>query len=326
MSDNGARVAFIAVINSGTGTSTNAVMVYNRLTGVTERVDDGPSRVGYEVRISANGRYVAYDGSCTTCPILSGSRVVVRDLSWKRTFEPVVGFDGAVPNFSARIIELSADGRYLLLDSSRTNLVEGARGGNVFVFDRLTGATSHVSRGADGTQPNGVSFNASMNNGGARVAFHSQADSISPYPIDGLGNHLYVASLDLDNDGLHDHWERFFNDSPMLPGPDVDEDGDGLSNLEEFERGTHPRGRFGWSLQAPPESDAWGIKLHNLTRRPARVVFRLMDNAGNTSTQAMQLPALSSTPIRLTAFPDRAQTEFTLEVESDESLFGLRRR
>ncbi|MEM8954294.1 MAG: DUF1800 family protein [Verrucomicrobiota bacterium] len=46
------------------------------------------------------------------------------------------------------------------------------------------------------------------------------------------------AIVDLDNDGLDDIWEEFFNAQAVLPG--ADEDGDGKTNLEECLGGTDP--------------------------------------------------------------------------------------
>lgn len=55
-------------------------------------------------------------------------------------------------------------------------------------------------------------------------------------------------AADLDEDGLPDVWENRFgldpNDDAGDSGPDSDPDGDGLTNLEELEQGTHPRGFY----------------------------------------------------------------------------------
>jgi len=53
-------------------------------------------------------------------------------------------------------------------------------------------------------------------------------------------------AVDRDADGMPDPWEEqfglFFN--PSIGGPGDDPDGDGVTNLEEFRRGTNPRARY----------------------------------------------------------------------------------
>jgi Tol biopolymer transport system component len=324
------RVAFAAVLNAGTSAATLAVMAYDRATGFTERVDvDDPSLAPGSATgpvISADGRYVAFQGRCATCTGIIPSAVYVRDLLWKRTWRPIRALGGAEPDGGTEIRGLSETGRFILFESASRNLVENDLGfADVFMLDRVTNTVSRVSQSVNGDSPDGFSFAAAMGSDALRVVFTSSAGNLLPPSPGPFGHGLYLASLDLDNDRLHDSWERFFGVSPLLTDPAFDEDGDGLSNLQEFERQTHPRGRYGLSVQVPPEGEGWGIKLHNLGPRNATAVLRIKDAAGNAVAQALTLAPLSLTAIRLADLPDRPGTQFTLEVESDEPLFGLSR-
>lgn len=330
VSRNAARIAFIAFPNAGPEASRPAIMVYERATGTTDRIDVdlAPSHEisGFNPMISGDGRYVAFEAYCGTCPAISNPRILIRDLLWKRTFQTVHATDSSDPNNGVSLRALSADGRFILLESASTNLVENDPSfGDIFVLDRITNAMVRVSQNVNGAQPNGVSFNATMDSRALYVAFASQARNLLPHAVSPSVN-LFLASLDLDNDGLHDSWERFFDGSPLLTGPQFDDDGDGVTNLQEFERGTHPRGRFGVSFPMMQEPTDWGLKLHNQTSRPATVVIRFVDQAGSAASRAVRIPALSSLPIRSPEIPDRPPVPYTVEIESDEQLFGLARR
>jgi hypothetical protein len=53
---------------------------------------------------------------------------------------------------------------------------------------------------------------------------------------------LADGNVDNDVDGMSDAWEELYGFDPMYPADaDDDTDGDGLSNLDEYRRGTHPR-------------------------------------------------------------------------------------
>ncbi|GLS27271.1 hypothetical protein [Marinibactrum halimedae] len=62
-----------------------------------------------------------------------------------------------------------------------------------------------------------------------------QKDNTDKYPL----NALYY--LDNDNDGLPDEWEAIHRLDPLVNDAADDADFDGLTNLQEFQRGTEPR-------------------------------------------------------------------------------------
>lgn len=95
----------------------------------------------------------------------------------------VAGNDGSTLNFSPTnntLFNVSADGRYIVYDSSADNLVAGDSNGtlDVFVRDQQTGITSRVSVASDGTQANGGSFAPSISADGRYVAFESSASNL----------------------------------------------------------------------------------------------------------------------------------------------------
>jgi len=69
-------------------------------------------------------------------------------------------------------------------------------------------------------------------------AFPGDATESADFDLDGLGDN---ADRDDDNDGLHDNWEQRFGFDPRDPADAVlDADADGLSNGQEFDRGSRP--------------------------------------------------------------------------------------
>lgn len=75
---------------------------------------------------------------------------------------------------------LSADGRFAVFQSVASNLVTGDTNAttDVFVRDRLTGATMRVNVPSSGVQANGPSFNSAIDGDGRVVAFASDASNL----------------------------------------------------------------------------------------------------------------------------------------------------
>ncbi len=81
----------------------------------------------------------------------------------------------------------SGDGRYVLFQSSATNLVPGDTNGvdDLFVRDRRANRTTRISVRTGGAQANGPSDDAAISRDGRYVAFRSEASNLVPGDTNG---------------------------------------------------------------------------------------------------------------------------------------------
>lgn len=138
--------------------------------------------------LSADGRFVVFTSGATN--LVSGDTNGRADpFVYDRrtdTLMRIAAAGGAQPNDHANTPYASGDGRFVAFTSSATNLLVGTTtsGTNAFLFDRVTGATSLVSR-ATAADANGESNVASISNDGQRVAFYSRASNLVPGDTNG---------------------------------------------------------------------------------------------------------------------------------------------
>jgi Tol biopolymer transport system component len=139
--------------------------------------------------ISADGRFVSFDSAATN--LAAGihnhvANVFVRDTSKGKTRLVSVSSTGRAQNAAvsppySQISALSADGRYVVFDSSATNLAPGAKNGYTAVFrrDLRTRHTILVSRSTLGAAADNDSFAPSVSADGNDVAFDSYASNLA---------------------------------------------------------------------------------------------------------------------------------------------------
>jgi len=194
ISADGRFVGFSSYASNLVPGDTNAcadVFVHDRLTGLTERVsvasDGGQANGGSSYpAISADGRFVAFasDASDLVPGDTNGcGDVFVHDRVMGQTERVSVASDGLQGNRnSGNGVSISADGRFVAFDSGASNLVPNDTNGSidVFVHDRLTSLTEHVSVASDGTQGNGQSDEPSISADGRCVVFRSLAGNLVP--------------------------------------------------------------------------------------------------------------------------------------------------
>ena len=178
----------------GDTNSTYDIFVYDQQTGETTRVSESSSGEqgalpSYGVSINADGRYVAFSSAADN--LVSGDTnnatdVFVHDRQNRNTVRVSVssgGDEGSGTNPS-----ISADGRFVMFESGATNLVPGDTNGSVdvFVHDRLSGATSRVSVASSGEEGDDRSEDAASSADGRYVVFDSDATNLVPGDTNGF--------------------------------------------------------------------------------------------------------------------------------------------
>ncbi|WP_145064576.1 hypothetical protein [Engelhardtia mirabilis] len=181
-----------------------AVFARDMTTGVTELVTKGvggvnPNSDSRQPTVSANGRYVVY--ACHASNIVPGDNngwqdIFLYDRQTGATELISISTFGLQANSDCWDPTVSADGRYVAFDSYSSSLVPGDTNilPDVFLRDRVTGQTTRVSQGYDGSAANGRSTTASLSDDGRYVAFHSWASNLIGPPAG--PNYLDVFVLD----------------------------------------------------------------------------------------------------------------------------------
>lgn len=202
------------------------VYVRDRQLGTTERESVSSAGVQGQAEcwvssISDDGRYVLFSSASSILAPGDNNGTApdafVRDRLLGTTERVSVSSAGIGANGISWAHMISPDGRYVLFDSSGTNLVTGDTNGvaDIFLRDRQLGTTELVSLGSTGTQGNGDSnWCASLTPDARFVVFGSLATNLVPGDTNGLADlflrdrlngtteRLSVSTTGLQGDGL----------------------------------------------------------------------------------------------------------------------------
>ncbi len=155
---------------------------------VTERVSvtsSGAQGNGYArmPAISGDGNCVAFESDATN--LVTGDTngkwdVFVRDRPAATTSRVSISGSGAQANGDSTHAALSGDGRYVVFESTASNLVSGDTNGaaDVFLYDRQSRAVERISVSSSGAQGTGDSDYPAINADGRYVVFESDAASL----------------------------------------------------------------------------------------------------------------------------------------------------
>jgi Tol biopolymer transport system component len=133
--------------------------------------------------VSRDGRYVVFSSDATNLVIgdtNEASDVFVRDRSLGTTKRVSVRSNEAQGNGGSQHAAISSSGRFVVFDSSASNLVVGD-GNNqidVFVRDLELGTTRLLSVRTNGNQGNGASYDPSISGNGRFAVFTSESSNL----------------------------------------------------------------------------------------------------------------------------------------------------
>jgi len=166
------------------------IFVHDRVTGATERVSVDSNGVqgnygGYRAAISADGRFVAFESdSSNLVPGDTNNRsdIFVHDRVMGVTERRSIDSNGAQGDGESNFAAISADGRFVAFTSYSSNLVPGDTNNetDVFVQDRVTGATERVSVDSNGVQGVRGGGSAAISADGRFIAFSSNSSNLVP--------------------------------------------------------------------------------------------------------------------------------------------------
>jgi Tol biopolymer transport system component len=138
--------------------------------------------------ISADGRFVAFTSAADNLDTLGpGYGVYVRDLVAGTTSRVSVSVSGTASDGIASALGISADGRFVLFQSTALDLVPlNIANPNVYVRDLVAGVTKLVSVNAEGIDDAGGGEPASISADGRFITFASASEELGPPDTNGL--------------------------------------------------------------------------------------------------------------------------------------------
>jgi Tol biopolymer transport system component len=201
VSADGNLVAFASdastlIANDGNGVGD--VFVRDRTQGTTKRVSvsSGGSEgngQSFGTSISADGRFVAFESQASNMVARDGNGVgdvFVHDRTLGTTERVSLSSTGVEGNAASTASAISPDGRFVVFQSTASNLVPGDTNGarDIFVRDRLEGATERVSVSSSGGQANGASGQPTASADGRFLAFSSSASNLTSGDTNAVGD------------------------------------------------------------------------------------------------------------------------------------------
>ena len=167
-----------------------------------------------------------------------------------------------------------------------------------------------------------------MDDEGTHVVFESDEATIMPPGSDtnAVADVFAVdleSRLDQDSDALDDRWEAAtglsYTSAGSADGPSGDPDGDGLTNLQELQARSHPRGAHIRYLAEGADNAFFRtrIALANPDVNPVTVVLRFLADGGGTQSAFVTVPPRARRTLEAREVAGLPSQSFSIIVESD---------
>jgi hypothetical protein len=258
--------------------------------------------------MSANGRFIVIDQVGTQFDFAiprNTARALIHDRVMNRTsrlsFTP-----GEL--YQSKILDISSDGRTLAHRSAPATI----GGPTQFSWsDRISGFGAPID--SPGTS------DASLSADGRYTAFAVDRQVLPNDDNDASDIHVFDRDAG-DSDGLPDAWETMFGLNPATAADiAADPDTDGFTNLQEFQRGSHPRATAANTRYfAEGASNAFfftSFAILNPGDSSAVVVFRFLGQNGEVTSYPVTIHAKRRTMIYI-----GLDNDFSTIVESDQPI------
>lgn len=164
----------------------------------------------------------------------------------------------------------------------------------------------------NGTQLTANTREVSLSGDGTRAAFAATYDYSGELKV-------WIHTLDQHNNGMPDYWEESVGLGFGIDQGNIDSDGDGVNNIDEYRAGTHPLGFFRYYLAEGATSDFFSTTLAISGETPTLLTFQRADGSLATNLQSdysYTLPLL----VDVARVPGMERAEFSTMVESPHPL------
>jgi hypothetical protein len=218
-------------------------------------------------------------------------------------------------------LAISDDGRYLA--NGGASFLGNSRQ-TALILDRVTALPEYAPSPLSSTT--GYALSPSLDSAARYLAFTSTDPNLVASDTNNVAD-VFVFDRDPDNDGIPTFWETRYGLNPnSATDATADPDGDGLTNLQEFQANSHPTAtntRY-FAEGAANSFFATRIAMVNTGATAANVLLHLLGSNGQQTSQSYTLAPNTRATVELADGVNLPDTVFSTVVESDQAVVADR--